>query len=75
MEQLMTRPQQNSFFSIIFIDGTIDDIAWSKSILFMKCLMIFPGKKTTFELGASSEELVGVGSDTGDEEQCSGDCY
>jgi hypothetical protein len=32
-------------FSIIFIDGTIDDIDWSKSILFMKRLMILPGKK------------------------------
>jgi hypothetical protein len=45
---------------INFVYETFDDITW---------------KKTTFELGASSEELVGVGSDTGDEEQCSGDCY
>jgi len=58
VEQLTTRPQQNH-------RSTVDDIAWSKSISLTKRSMILPGEKPTFELGASSEELVGIGNDTG----------
>ena len=66
VEQLVTCPQQNHF-SIIFIDGTIDDIAQSKSIFVYEMFDDITWKNPLLNGVASSEELVGIGNDTGNQ--------